>query len=111
MSWKGIIFIVFVFIVGQTMCLLIDGAWFGSEEVSLMNHLTGFTTVEITDSGFLTLPKLAYGFFTEGLPNLIGWNYSFLEGEAEAFKWFIFYPISAGVVYAMAMAVISLLKR
>lgn len=111
MSWKGIIFIVFVFFIGQAMCLLVDGTWIGTEEVSLMNSLTGYTTVEISESGILMLPKVAYGFFTEGLPKLIMWDYSFLQGEAEAFKWFILYPISAGVVYAMAMMVISLLRR
>jgi len=58
----------------------------------------------------LAIPKMAWGFFTHGIPKLILWDYSFLEGEWAIVKWVILYPISAGVVYGMALVFIAALQ-
>ena len=103
---KLIMFCVFIFVVGTLLSLIIEGGYFGSQEVGIMNQLTGYTTLQIAGTGIWTVPKLVVGFFTHGLPKLIMWDYGFLEGEAAIFKWIVLYPISAGVVWGIALVFI-----
>jgi len=101
MSEKFIIFITFIFIMGTFLSLIMEGAYFSSEEAGIINNLTGFSIMEIERMGILTIPKLALGFLMNGLPKVIMWDYSFLEGEWMIIKWILLYPISASVVYGI----------
>lgn len=110
MTPKLIMFCVFIFFIGTILSLLIEGTWMGSAEVTVMNQLTGFTTLEVSGAGIWAIPKQIIGFFIHGLPKLIMWDYSFLSGTASIFKWVVLYPISAGVVYGIALVFISVVQ-
>lgn len=108
MSSKIIIFIVFLFVVGTTVSLIIEGTFIGSgEEMNIMQALTGYNTLEVAGGGGISIPKLGMGFFLVGLPKVIMWDYSFLSGGWGIIKWFLLYPISAGVVYAVGLMIFN----
>ena len=106
MNPKLVMFCAFVFMIGTALSLFIEGSWFGTEEVGVVNELTGYTALQIQGSGLWAIPKQISGFMTHGLPKLIMWDYSFLEGNAALFKWVVLYPISAGVVWGLAQVFI-----
>ena len=68
---KLVMFFVFSYVTATLMCLFIEGAWLGDEEVTVMNALTGMSMLEVSGSGLWTVPKLIGGFFTVGVPRLI----------------------------------------
>ena len=103
-------FLAFVFIVGQLTCLFIEGSFFGQEEVDVVNSLTGYNTLQLSGGGFWNIPKLAMGFITTGLPKMIMWDYSFLDGGWAMVKWLMLYPISIGVVWGLTMVFIGVVQ-
>jgi hypothetical protein len=108
MSSKIIMFIVFIFVVGTVVSIIIEGTFIGGgEEIDIMEALTGYSNVDIAAAGGFSIPKLGWGFFTVGLPKVIMWDYSFLDGGWGIFKWFLLYPISAGVVYAIGLLIFN----
>ena len=107
---KMVMFFTFCFVTATLMCLFIEGSFIGDEEVIVMNALTGISMLEVSGSGLWTVPKLIGGFFTVGVPHLIMWDYSFLEGDWEIFKWFVLYPLSAGFVWGIAVVFIQVIS-
>lgn len=108
MSSKIIIFIVFLFVIGTVVSLIIEGSFIGSgEEMDIMQALTGYNTLDVAGGGGISIPKLGLGFFTTGLPKVIMWDYSFLDGSWGIIKWLLLYPISAGVVYAIGLMIFN----
>ena len=109
MSSKIIMFVVFLFAVGTMVSLIIEGAVIGDgEEWDLMQALTGYSSVEIAGAGGINVPKLGAAFILNGLPKVLFWDYSFFSGAWALIKWFILYPISAGVVYAVGLLVFNI---
>ncbi|BAZ96706.1 hypothetical protein DEHALATV1_0078 [Dehalococcoides mccartyi] len=108
MSPQWITWIVFTYLVGQVMCLVLEGTWLGAADQSFLNALLGFTAIEYTDSTIanvgITVVNMvagAAGFFTYALPRLLLWNYSFLDGSWFLAKLFFLYPISAGTIFGI----------
>jgi len=108
MSAKIVMFIVFIFSVGTMLSLIIEGSYLGGEEWDMMASLTGYSTAEVAGGGGIAIPKLGYGFITYGIPKLLSWDYAFLSGSFGLVKWFILYPISAGVVYALGLLIFNI---
>lgn len=94
-----IMFLAFALIVGNLLCLIIEGGYFGAEDVTLMNYLTGYSGVEA--AGTWAVPKMIAGFFTHGFPKLIMWDFSFFSGGLAIIKWILF-VFSIGAIYAIA---------
>jgi hypothetical protein len=67
----------FIFMVGNILCMIIEGSYFTADDVDLIIALTGFSVLEVAGAGVLAIPKLAGGFFTHGLPPMLMWDYSF----------------------------------
>jgi hypothetical protein len=108
-SSKTIIFIVFLFAMGTMLSLIIEGTYLGSgEEWDIMQSLTGYSAINVAGGGGISIPKMAIGFLFNGIPKLLFWDYSFLTGGYALIKWFILYPISAGIVYAMGLLVYNI---
>lgn len=101
MGPKLIMFLVFVFTAGTVVSLILEGGYLGNDQVSVMNELVGYNTVQVSGIGLFSIPKIAIGFLTHGLPKTITWDYSFLQGDWQLFKWIMLYPISAGVVWGL----------
>ena len=101
MSHKFLIFLVFLFVVATLICVIIEGSQFGSDEENVMNYLAVIKTETLL--GRFEVPMLNIDFFTKGMPMLIMWDYSFLEGGYGYFKWILLYPLTAGAAFGFAM--------
>ena len=106
MSPKLVTFLVFLFILGQTCALLIEGAWYGETERTMLNEVVGFNIITLTDVGILKVPTANFDYF-RSLWAMLRWDYPFRQGEMELFKWIVLYPFTAGALWAMLQIFIS----
>lgn len=112
LSKNFVMFLAFALLVGNLLCLVIDGLWFQAEDVNLMGYLTGMTNLQTASwTAIFTVP---FNFFTHGFPKLIMWDFSFLGGALGIVRWFLFI-FSIGAIYALAqefrMALQGILTR
>ena len=94
----------FIFLLGSMLSLLLEGAYIGDTEISVINSLAGYSVLEA--GGLMAIPQLAVGFFTVGLPKLLLWDYAFLSG---GFAWvrLLFMPLSIAVVWGVIQVFIG----
>jgi len=94
-----IMFLAFSLLAGNLLCAVIDGAWLGAEDVTIMGYLTGMTNLQTASwTAIFTVP---FNFFTHGLPKLLLWDFSFFSGGWGIIRWFLF-VISIGAIWAIA---------
>lgn len=110
MSTKLMMFIAFVFISGNLLCCFIEGTTLGEETTSIINILCGYSTTDIQVIGGMSWVSAASGFFTVGIPKLILWDYSFLQGGWELFKYLMLFPISLGVVWGIVQLFVTVIS-
>ena len=105
MNQKWIVGLLFLWLIGQFTCLIIEGVYFGEEEVSVMNALLGFVVnVSSENNLFVNIVNVLAGIggFFWGLVRVLLWDYSFLNsGVGEMIKWFLLIPFSAGTVFGI----------
>ena len=101
MSVKMMMFIVFTFITGNLLCCFIEGTYLGEETTSIINLLCGYSVTDLQSTGGMSWVSAAVGFFTTGIPRMILWDYSFLDGGWEIFKYIFLFPITIGVVWGI----------
>lgn len=94
-----IMFLAFILLAGNFLCLIIEGDWIGSTDVTIMGWLTGVNNLQTASLvSILTLP---FAFLTHGFPKLISWDFSFFQGSLSIIRWFLFI-FSIGAIFAMA---------
>lgn len=98
MNHKFVFFLAFTLLTCNILCLIIDGAWLGAEDLSLMQYLTGMSGSSLNWTAIVTLP---IGFVTHGLPKMLFWDYSFLSGGLGIIRWLLMF-ISIGAIWALA---------
>jgi hypothetical protein len=92
-------FLVFCLLIGNFLCLIIDGVWFQADDVSLMGYLTGMNNLKTASwTMIFTVP---FNFFTHALPRMLLWDFSFLSGGLSIVRWFLM-VISVGAIWAVA---------
>lgn len=101
MSPKMLMFVSFVFFIGSLCCLIIEGGYFGETELGLANALTGYNITQVSGAGIWSIPKLAWGFMTHGLPKMIFWDYNFFQGGYFIIRLFLIMTLSVGVVWGV----------
>lgn len=101
-------FLAFVLLVGNLLCVLLEGGALGPEDLSLMNYLTGYTGVEA--AGAWGVPKMILGFFTTGFPRLIMWDFSFFQGGYELIRWLLM-SITIGAIAGMTFLFIPTISQ
>ncbi len=99
MSPKLMMFASFVFLIGTLCCLFIEGEYFGTDEVSLANAMTGYEVVEVSSGGTWSFAKSAGDFLIHGIPKIISWDYNFFEGGFFIFRIFFIMTLSVMVVW------------
>lgn len=97
-----------VFVVGLLTSRILDGAFLGSVDSSVVDSLTVIRAYNVL--GLFTIPWLNFEFFTVGLPKLISWDFSFFGGDYAIFK-YLFYVISMGVAWGFFVATIGVLSN
>lgn len=91
-----VMFFVAILIVGNILCLIADGDWFGAVDQDQMNSLIGHKVKE-TD-GIPILTPVA-NFFSQ-FWKAVSWDFSFFDGGLQIIRWCLF-ALSAGAVYAI----------
>jgi len=94
-------FCYFAFVFGHIVCLMLEGTWLGESESSILESLVGF---KVTSLGGWEIPKMIGGFFWNGIPMLVSWDYSFLHGTYAIYRFTVLASISVGVIFGITMA-------
>ena len=90
-----------VFIIGTALSLIVGGGWFGTQQVDVINQLTGISATQIQAMGGWTILKAIPAFIT-GVLTMITWNYPYLSSPwVTVFKLVFLFPVSAMVIYGL----------
>lgn len=96
MSWVGL----------TTINRMVEGQFITGEETSFLNSL--MFTQEFELFGLFKIPVMNFRFFTEGIPRLLRWDYSFFGGNAQLIQYML-YSITAVVSFIIFGLIIGLL--
>ncbi len=104
---QWVVYLAFILLMGNFLSLLLQGTYFQAEDLTVMNFLTGYSSVQA--AGSFGVVKMAIGFFTTGIPRLIMWDFVFLQGQAEIIKWF-FMVLTIGTIFGMGLIFIETIR-
>ncbi len=79
-------FLGFILIISTIMCLIMDGDWVRSEDVRIVNAITGYSAYNA--GGFMAVVTTALSVLTH-FYILITWDYSFLDGSLSIIRWIL----------------------
>jgi hypothetical protein len=96
MSWIGL----------TAINRILEGQFITAAETAYMNTL--MFTQEFNLFGMFNIPVMNFQFFTEGIPRMVKWDYSFFGGNAQMFQ-YLLYSITAVVSFIIFMVIIGLL--
>lgn len=108
MSVRWIAGLSFVWILGTLVSLIIEGAWLGTEDLSIINSMTGYSVIEM--GGIMGIPKMAIGFFTHGLPKIISWDYAFFTGRLFILRVIMTISFSGAVIWGLIQVFLPTLQ-
>ena len=78
------------------------GEYVYNENAAALNEFVGFRMAERQEGlGVITLPLQMIGAVGSFVGKVIIWDWTFLEGNAQYFKWFLLWPLSAMLVVAI----------
>jgi len=97
---KGVMFFMAAFVLCSILSSIVNIGWYGSEETEQIKWLT---TIMDTGLNFGSLVTAAKSFFTQGLPALVTWDYSYLSGTSwgELTRFILFCVTSIGFVWSI----------
>lgn len=95
-----VMFLAFILIIGNLFCLMLDGAWLGADDQTLMNYMTGYDS--FNSAGVWAVVTVPIGFFTHAIPKMLFWDFAFLDGGFEIVRW-ILMVFSIGAVFALGI--------
>jgi len=81
---KHFSYLAFVWFFSTMICLVIEGSWWGSTQYTVLNDLSGFTSIQI--GGLVPIPAPNI-FFFRGVFRMLLWDYSFYTGALALFRW------------------------
>jgi len=110
MGPKLMMFLLFVFFIGNFISLIGDGEWFGDADMDITNHLTGYSVIELSGAGFWSIPKAGIGFLTDGLPRVLMWDYSYLQGDWMLLRMALVFFISAPMMWGVFQVFLPVLQ-
>lgn len=92
----------FIWVMCTAISMWFGGTWFGDEDASMMNWLTGYSSWEA--AGMFALITVPIGFFIHGLPALILFDYPFFYGELSIIRWILIALFASATVFTIATA-------
>lgn len=104
MSPKWIIFLTTLWMFGSLFGLILEGAFPGEEEQTVLNTLMNCKVVTATSwLGKITgaITDLAMWW---ALLKMFIWDFSFWQGSLQLVRWMIFFPISIGILSSLLLA-------
>jgi hypothetical protein len=97
-------FLAFCFIGMTLINRILEGAFITSSDLSVINNLTIFRDVQIFGQFSIPTPNLS--FITEGLPNLVHWDYSYFGSDGAIIQYFL-YSLTAAMAFGLFVLMIS----
>lgn len=94
----------FIFVGLTVINRVLEGQIIASADIDIINTLT-IVRIQSFLGGWLKLPVLNLSFFTEGIPHLVMWDYSFFGGNAAIFMFFL-YSLTAAVSFLIFTVII-----
>ncbi len=107
MGPKMLMFIMWTFFWCSLVSMFIEGTWYGTDDVDLVNSLTGYSIMQIQDAGFWAIPTIGWGFFTTGLPKVLLWDYPFFVGQTEMIRWGMVIVFTTAIIWAVSQSFIG----
>ena len=96
MAWVGL----------TTINRILEGQFITASETSFLNTL--MFTQEFQLFGVFKVPVLNFQFFTQGIPMLLKWDYSFFQGNAQLIQ-YLLYSLTAVMSFIVFTFIIGLL--
>lgn len=96
MAWVGM----------TTINRIIEGQFITSSETEYLNAV--MFTQEFELFGMFKIPVLNIQFFTEGIPRLVQWDYSFFGGNAQIFQ-YLLYSLTALLAFILFTLIIGMM--
>ncbi len=109
MTSKYISFLAWMWVICTFLCLVIEGTFYGAEDMNTVNYLVGYNTLEL--GGLWGVPRLIIGFFTNGFPRLLTWDYSFLYGGFSIIRFILIAVFSSGAIWGLVSIFVPILQR
>jgi len=110
MGPKLLLGLTFAFFFCTVISFAVDGIWFGTSDLDVANELTGYSIQQLQGSGFWAVPQLGWGFFTHGFPQMLTWDYSYLEGSLFPLRLGLIIIFSTIFVWAIVTTFISVIQ-
>ena len=104
--------------IGQIFCLIGEGIYIGvsasvTAEASIINYVMGFFVPE--ERGLFNTMSAVAELFTEALPRVLMWDYSFFSGDYEIVRYFFLIvfsvPLVIGFIIALAQLAMGVFRR
>jgi len=100
--------VVFIWVMGNLVSIMVDGDWLGPYDELLMSELTGYNPMQVQGSGVSTIVQLSWGFLSHGLPTMITWDFSYLTGGLVILRLLLITFISGPICWGVAMSFIHM---
>ncbi len=99
MTTKYLNFFTMAWFISTLICMVLEGSFFSSSELSIVNDLSNpITSLKV--AGLIPIPAFNLYFF-RGLYRILVWNYSFYTGGWEILRWFWLVTLSPGVIWGV----------
>jgi hypothetical protein len=105
MSQKFMSFLAMCWFISTLICLILEGAYFGASQTSIINDLGVLTTFNI--GNLLVVPVFNIN-FVQGIVRILLWDYSFYTGGWEIIRWFWVCTLSSAAVWGTIQSFIWL---
>ena len=111
---KTMMGLMFTFFLLSILGFIMEGGWIGTREDTMFKELTGYSSFS---NSWYTFILVLPGFFVNGLPKLLSWDYSFLSGTTWGMyvRLFLSCTITIGIVWSFLQltlpAIISAASR
>lgn len=102
MSHKYIMFWTMTWALAVVICCVIEGSYVTSQN-ALVNTLTGYSIFNQTDANIWTYFSLGLNFMVVGVPNLLLFNYSFLQMDTagQLFRWVLIATLDPALIFLL----------
>ena len=104
--------------IGQVFCLIGEGLYLGASssvatEGNIVNYVAAFIVPE--ERSLFSTVSAGVELFTEALPRVFMWDYSFFGGAYAFVQWLLFFvftvPFIIGIVIALAQLAQGIFRR
>lgn len=99
MTTKFMNFLCMCWFVSVLICLIIEGSYFGANENTVINNLSGISTLGV--GGLIGIPAFLMS-FSQGVVRLLTWDYSFYQGGYQVIRYFWMAILSPGAVWGIS---------